>query len=199
MATREYLRAPHEKFFFPSPRESCSEEVLRDKAGQRLDNLISVEFPKLDLIDDVVYPQLRKSLINMTALLERADFEVEKTTIHMDDSTHLLIELSSISLPKEKKHRGPPVNSENVNDFMSKWNSLGVSAPYIEDGRWWVMVKRDFQRADDILKAKIGSVPLGKDVKRQGKFSISSGKDLLQVMHLSALTHHFDERMPWQR
>ena len=199
MATREYLKAPHEKFFFPSPQETWDAETLRDKAGKRLDNLISIEFPKLDLIDDVVYPQLRKSLVNMTALLERADFDVEKTTIHVDDSTHLLIELSSISLPKEKKHRGPPVNSENVNEFLSKWNSLGVSAPYVDDGRWWVMVKREYQRADELLKAKIGSVPLGKDVKEQGKFAIESGRGLLQERHLPALTHHFDERMPWQR
>jgi len=199
MATREYLKAPHEKFFFPSPQETWDAETLRDKAGKRLDNLISIEFPKLDLIDDVVYPQLRKSLVNMTALLERADFDVEKTTIHVDDSTHLLIELSSISLPKEKKHRGPPVNSENVNEFLSKWNSLGVSAPYVDDGRWWVMVKREYQRADELLKAKIGSVPLGKDVKEQGKFAIESGRGLLQDRHLPALTHHFDERMPWQR
>lgn len=199
LASREYLKAPDKKFFFPAEREVWGVEVLSERAGKRLDNLVSVTFPKLDLIDDVVYPQLRKSLVNMAALLERADFEVEKTAIHVDGLTHLLIELSSMTLPKEKKHRGPPVNSENVNDFLSKWNALGISAPYVEGSRWYVLVKREFERADDLLKAKMKDVPLGKDVKRQGGLEVESGRDLLGEKHLAALTRHFDERMPWQR
>jgi tRNA nucleotidyltransferase (CCA-adding enzyme) len=199
LASREYLKAPDKKFFFPAERDPWAEAVLRERAGKRVENLVSVTFPKLDLIDDVVYPQLRKSLVNMASLLDRADFEVEKTTIHVDGLTHLLIELSSIALPKERKHRGPPVNSENVNDFLSKWNSLGVSAPYVEASRWYVMVKREFERADDLLRAKMKDVPLGKDVKKQGGLEVMSGKELLGEKHLAALTHHFDERMPWQR
>jgi len=199
MASREYLKGPALKFFFPAERETWSAERLREVAGDRLKNIVSVVFPKLDLIDDVVYPQLRKSLVNMAAMLERADFEVEKTTIHVDSETHLLIELADISLPKEKRHRGPPVNSENVNDFLSKWNSLGTSKPYIESGRWYVMVSRDYERADALLSAKLADIPLGKDVKAQGGFEIESGEQLLEKRHLAALTRHFDQRMPWER
>jgi len=199
LASREYLRSPDRKFFFPAVVEAWSAATIRERVGKRLGNLVSVTFPKLDLIDDVVYPQLRKSLVNMAALLERADFEVEKTTIHVDGLTHLLIELSSVTLPKERKHRGPPVNSENASDFLSKWNSLGMSAPYIDGGRWYVMVRREFERADDLLRAKASEVPLGKDVKKQGGLEFESGKELLGEKHFAALTHHFDERMPWQR
>ena len=199
LASREYLRRPDRKFFFPAVVEAWSAATIRERVGKRLGNLVSVTFPKLDLIDDVVYPQLRKSLVNMAALLERADFEVEKTTIHVDGLTHLLIELSSVTLPKERKHRGPPVNSENASDFLSKWNSLGMSAPYIDGGRWYVMVRREFERADDLLRAKASEVPLGKDVKKQGGLEFESGKELLGEKHFAALTHHFDERMPWQR
>lgn len=199
MASREYLKNPGRKFFFPASLEAWSAEKVKGVAGKRLENIVSVVFPKLDLIDDVVYPQLRKSLVSMTALLERADFEVEKTTIHVDSETHLLIELASISLPKEKKHRGPPVNSENVNDFLSKWNSLGVSKPYVESGRWYVTVSRDYERADALLSARLKDIPLGKDVKEQGGFEIESGYRLLDERHLEALTRHFDERMPWER
>jgi len=199
LASREYIAAPGRKFFFPAEREVWSAEELRQRAGKRLESLLSVTFAKLDLIDDVVYPQLRKSLVNIAALLERADFEVEKTSIHVDGLTHLLIELESMSLPNERKHRGPPVNSENVNDFLSKWNSLGISAPYVEGGKWYVMVKRQFKRADDLLRSKMMDVPLGKNVKEQGGLEMNSGKELLADEHLAALTRHFDERMPWQR
>lgn len=199
LASREYLAAPATKFFFPGERTAWDPDKIKEAAGKRLSNLVAVTFPKLDLIDDVVYPQLRKSLAGITALLERADFEVEKSTIHVDDAIHLLVELQSISLPDEKKHRGPPVNSENVSSFLAKWNSLGMSEPFVESGRWYVVIKREFSLADDLIRAKLGDAPLGKDVKREGGFEVESGKTLLAEKYLAALTRHFDERMPWQR
>ena len=199
LACREYLASPSMKFFFPVERAVWDPDKAKDVAGKRLGNLVAVTFPKLDLIDDVVYPQLRKSLAGISALLERADFEVEKSTVHVDGETHLLVELQSISLSDDKKHRGPPVNSENVSSFLAKWNSLGMSEPFVEAGRWYVVIKRKYPRADDLLNAKLADAPLGKDVKRQGGFEVESGKALLAERHLAVLTHHFDERMPWQR
>ncbi len=198
-AAREYLTSPSRKFFFPVARRTWSPERIKEVAGERLANIMSMSFPRLNLIDDVVYPQLRKSLAAVTALLERSDFGVEKTTIHVDDSTHLLVELASIALPKPRRHRGPPVNSENVDEFLAKWKTLGVSAPYVESGRWYVMAERQYTRADDLLKAQLKALPLGKDVKKQGDIALSSGQAVLVEEHLAALTHHFDERMPWQR
>ncbi len=199
MASRVYLSHEDRRFFFPSSPEVWAADRVHSVAGGRLSNLISVSFPKLDLIDDVLYPQLRKSLTAMTSLLERAEFEVEKSTIHVDEKTHLLIELDSRVLPKTRKHRGPPVNSENVNEFLAKWNSIGVSAPYIEDGRWWVMAQREYEKADDLLRAKMSQIPLGKDVKKIDEMTIEADDELLSKGNLAALTHHFDERMPWER
>ena len=199
MASRVYLSREDIRFFFPAPPETWSAERIKSVAGKRLMNLIAVTFPKLDLIDDVLYPQLRKSLTAITALLERAEFEVEKTTIHVDEQTHLLVELSSRVLPKTRKHRGPPVNSENVNEFLAKWNTMGKSAPYIEDGRWWVMVQREHESAENLLRAKLGEIPLGKDVKKLKGIGVEADDALLAGNHLAALTHHIDERMPWER
>ncbi len=199
MASRAYLSKEDRKFFFPTSPEAWTAERIRSVAGARVENLIGVSFPKLDLIDDVLYPQLRKSLSAMAALLERAEFEVEKSTIHVDEQTHLLLELESRVLPKTRKHRGPPVNSENVNEFLAKWNAIGVSAPYIEDGRWWVMAQREYEKADDLLKAKLHQIPLGKDVKKLDGLAIEADDDLLTKKNLASLTHHFDDRMPWER
>lgn len=199
VASREYLRSPKIEFFFPKELEAWSAGRLKEMVGSRLGNVLSVDFPKLDLIDDVTYPQLRKSLGAVTALLERSDFEIEKTSILVDRECHLVVELVSMCLPKTRKHRGPPVNSENVSEFLAKWNSLGVSKPYTEDGRWYVMTERQYERADDFVRAKIATLPLGKDVQKQGGFEVATGDALLDDRHLAALTHHFDDRMPWQR
>lgn len=199
VSSREYLKSPRPEFFFPRPVEVWSPEKVREVAGARLQKIMSVDFPKLDLIDDVTYPQLRKTLSAITALLERSEFEIEKTSILVDDESHLLVELTTMSLPETRKHRGPPVNSENVNEFLAKWNSLGVSKPYTEAGRWYVMTVREFERGDELVRAKISTLPLGKDVQKQGKFEVVSGEGLLDKRHLAALTHHFDDRMPWQK
>ncbi len=199
IASREYLAKPDMRFFFPSKRKAWTVSELKGIAGKRIGDTISISFEKLDLVDDVVYPQLRKSLSAITALLERADFEVEKTSIFIDDSTHLLVELKSIELSKERKHRGPPVKSENVGEFLAKWDRDGHAKPYVEDGRWWVMTERAWTRGDEMLKAKIKDIPLGKDVKKLKDFAIESDGSLLDESHMAALTNHFDERMPWQR
>jgi len=199
MASREYLRAPSARFFFPNGRGVLSQEDLRARAGGRLDRIVSVSFPKLDLIDDVLYPQLRKSLNAIAALLQRNDFSVEKSTMHVDDRIHLVLELESLSLPKERKHRGPPVNSENVGDFLDKWRTLGMSAPYVEDGRWFVMARREHERADELVRVKLRELTLGKDVKKLDSFEVLTGEGLLREGPLAALTHHFEERMPWER
>jgi len=199
MASREYLAGPDAKFFFPKERQPWTPSKIKDVAGKRLHNTISVTFAKLDLIDDVVYPQLRKSLTSMAALLERTDFGVEKTSIFVDDQTHLLVEVTAMVLPGERKHRGPPVKSENVNEFLAKWKGKGQSEPYIEDGRWWVMTQRQWTRGDELVKSKLGEIPLGKDVKKLKQFTVESDDHLLSKEHLAALTNHFDDRMPWQR
>jgi len=198
-ASREYLAGPEMRFFFPNPLVVWDATTLHMAAEDRLANVIAVTFPKLDLIDDVSYPQLRKSLSSVAALLERHDFEVEKTSVHVDDESHLLVELAVMTLPKERKHRGPPVNSENSAEFLAKWQTLGVSKPYVEDGRWYVMVKRKYLRGDDLVRDGLKDLTLGKDVRKAGDIEVHSGGSLLEERHLNALTHHFDERMPWQR
>jgi len=199
IASRVYLKSQDMKFFFPAERKLWSASEVKAKAGKSIANMISITFPKLDLIDDVVYPQLRKSLVAVTAMLEREEFEIEKTSIFVDGETHLTVELVSMALPKTRKHRGPPVKSENVAEFLEKWNSGGVSPPFVEGGRWYVMTERKWVRGDDLVRARLPSLPLGKDVKAQGRFSIESGSGLLEKPHLGAMTSHFDGRMPWER
>jgi tRNA nucleotidyltransferase (CCA-adding enzyme) len=198
-ASREYLRSPSEKFFFPPERSAWPSSRVEEVAGARLGNIVSVSFPKMDLIDDVVYPQLRKSLSAAVALLERKEFEVERTSMHVDGLAHLVIELASMTLPDERRHRGPPDNSENVKEFLAKWRGKGLSPPYVDRGRWYVVARRDVTRGDELLGRGLRSLRLGKDVKKIREFSVMTGPEMLGGEHLAALTNHFDERAPWER
>lgn len=198
-ASREYLESPSERFFFPKDRRAWSAEKVRAAAGPRLGNIVSVSFPKMDLIDDVAYPQLRKTLSAAVSMLEREEFEVERTSIHVDGRAHLVMELASAELPEERRHRGPPEHSENAKAFLAKWRSLGVSKPFLDRGRWFVMARREHTHADDLLRAQVRKLRLGKDVKKVQDIAVLTGPDMLEKGHLGALTNHLDERYPWER
>ena len=159
-AARAYLAGPDVRFFFPKALRSWSIEKILDAAGPRIDNMLVVSFVALNLIDDVLYPQLRKSLASMTALLRRNDFDVAKTTIDAKRDVSILIELEAIELSESRVHRGPPSGSPNTHEFLAKWGDSGLSAPYEEDGRWYVVVEREYRRAD-ILPAALESAASG--------------------------------------
>jgi tRNA nucleotidyltransferase (CCA-adding enzyme) len=199
MASRAYLEDPGAKFFFPAERRSWQKARIAKAASGRLENILAVSFERLDLIDDVFYPQLRKSLSSMTALLRRADFEVVGTTISVEDEVVILIELSSIRLPRERVHRGPPVGSPNEFEFHAKWNDAGLSKPYKDGGRWYVVVERKHMLADALLREKLSSLTLGKDVKKVKSFEVASGEALLNRRYATALTGYLDESLPWER
>jgi tRNA nucleotidyltransferase (CCA-adding enzyme) len=199
LASREYLEAPDVKFFYPLERGDWQKAEIEKVAGGRLENSIVVSFERLELVDDVLYPQLRKSLASMKAVLRRNDFEVVGTAVSVDRESHLLIELSSIRLPRERVHRGPPAGSPNEHEFLAKWDNAGLSKPYTEGGRWFVVVEREHKRADALLKKSLPSLTLGKDVRKIRDFEVVSGSELLERRYAGVLTDYLDERMPWER
>ncbi|HUV61868.1 MAG TPA: CCA tRNA nucleotidyltransferase [Thermoplasmata archaeon] len=199
-AARAYMAEPGAQFFFPRAFRSWSADRLRAAAGERQDAFVAVSFEKLDLIDDVFYPQIRKSVASMVSLLKRNEFDVVKTTLDVDDRVDVLIELESMELPRERVHRGPPVGTPNAHEFLAKWDSAGLSKPYKERGRWFVVIEREHPRADALLAEKISSLTLGKDIKKLRSFEVSSGRKLVDDRRYARiLTKHLDERMPWKR
>lgn len=198
-AARSYGEKPDIRFFYPKKRRTWTQARISKAADGRLDNFIIVSFELLDLIDDVLYPQLRKSLAAVTSLLRRRDFEVLGSAIVVDDEVNLLLELESMRLPKERIHRGPPAGSPNEHEFLAKWKSAGLSEPYTERGRWFVVVEREYRRGDTLVRERIDSLTLGKDIKKIKEFEIASGRRLLDKRYAAALTDYLDDMMPWER
>ncbi|UCE81215.1 MAG: CCA tRNA nucleotidyltransferase [Methanobacteriota archaeon] len=198
-AARAYMKKADLRFFYPREQKNWDVERIREEAGERIESFLVVSFEKLDLIDDVLYPQLRKSIVSMTSLLRRNDFEVVRTGMDVHSTVDVLIEVESMELPRERIHKGPPVNSPNSQEFLSKWDAAGLSKPFKEDGRWFVVVERRHRRADGLLRESISSLTLGKDIRKIQSFEIASGKQLLTNRYARLLTEYLDERMPWER
>ncbi len=61
-------------------------------------------------------------------------------------------------MPNIKKHLGPPLEREvECENFLTKYanNKTVISGPYIEDGRWVVMVPRKTTDVAVLLKEKL--------------------------------------------
>jgi tRNA nucleotidyltransferase (CCA-adding enzyme) len=71
---------------------------------------VAVTFDAPDLLDDELYPQLRKSLAGIGDALARRGFAVLRREAFADDRAVLFFELAVAELPAVERHQGPPVH-----------------------------------------------------------------------------------------
>ncbi len=137
---RSFLRSPSAKYF-RQKRAGLSADSLMKKAKARGTRLISVSFARPDVVDDVLFPQLRRSAKRVRGMLEDAEFRVLGQDVWCDGNECLLFfELLVWRLPGTRKVTGPPVFSRKHSDqFIKKYK--GKSRLWVE-GKNWVTESR---------------------------------------------------------
>lgn len=143
---KRFLEKPDKSFFF---RESASLSAAESKVlAERKTKFLLVSFKRPDVIDDVLYPQLRRALSRMKSILEENDFYVVRSYEFSNSESILLFELAVWHVPDIKKMIGPPIFSKKHSDeFLSKYNSA-----YLEENTWVAEKKREFLTPSDLLK-----------------------------------------------
>lgn len=170
---RGYLKRPGRAFFFPPPRPVLSVEEAATILSRRGTSLYAIVLPTPPHIEDIVVPQLRKSMDAIRNLLERHGFSVNRADCEMhEEVSMILFELLVDELPAVTRHAGPPVwNYVNATRFSAKYLACGpddlFSGPFIEDGFSIVEKRRAYTRAGDLLRSpEVLRVALGKHVKQ---------------------------------
>lgn len=149
--SREYLKNPQSAYFFREP-----EHYTRVKGTA----LYRIDFT-VDVIDDILFPQLRKTRDYLVRMLETHGFCVFNTAVY---DSGILLELSVFELPPFKKHIGPPIyEEEHCDRFLEKHKTI-----HIQNDRIYAVVKRKYVRAEGLLQRLLA--------KRQG-----FGKDLMKA------------------
>jgi tRNA nucleotidyltransferase (CCA-adding enzyme) len=207
-AAKEYLKNPHESFFFPRQRKARPEEVI-SKFKERKTSLIALIFPRPDVVDDILYPQMKKARAAIVKLLEAMDFRVLGSTFFIREHGCIFMELESMRMPSLKLHRGPPVNSEHEGRFLKKHsrNSHKLSGPFIRGNRWYVYIKRRYTDASNFLKEFIEQENL--EVKgipsyiaegiRDKRTEIRLDADAISAEFAVDILEYFEPRFPWER
>lgn len=170
---RGYIAGPSMDFFEFRPVSPIDAGAFDRTLAARGTALHAIRFPTPNLIEDIVVPQLRRSLEGVSHLLARNGFVVNRADCAMGpDHCILVFELLVDALPAVARHQGPPVwNGENAAKFLGKYQDAPAEAliagPYIEDGRYVVEVPRRHRTAAALLGSdELLGVSLGKHVRR---------------------------------
>jgi len=143
----EFLKRPSEKFFFSKKEKLSGKEITTLKERETL--FVAYKMQKPDIIDDILYPQLRRSLRRIETMLNHEDFSAIRSYEFSDEKkAYMILELDIFSLPEIKKMIGPPIFvSKHVEEFKTKYKRTSV-----EGTRLVAEKNRDFPLAIDFLK-----------------------------------------------
>jgi tRNA nucleotidyltransferase (CCA-adding enzyme) len=166
---RGYLEEPSEHFFSLPVEHTITREELAALLAARGTALYAITFPTPPYIEEVIVPQLKRSVIALAEHLERNGFVVHHAHYSMlPDRCIFLFELLVADLPKIRTHSGPPVwNRVNALKFREKHITSSLPGPYIRNGHYEMEVFRDFTNARDLLVSEsLLQVSLGKRVRQ---------------------------------
>lgn len=206
-ACKSYLKNPKITYFFPNDIKPWSLEKIKKELEKQNCKYISVKFDKPDIIDENLYPQIRKTARSIKEACERLDFKIFDTNYYInskENKIYIILKTEKKGLPKTVRHAGPPLKlKKNAEDFKDKWkNDARVTKkPYQENGRLYIEMKRAFVDISDFLKNKLKNLSLGKDLDGliNKKYEILGQKSLTNDDLKKFWTEYLDEKMSWER
>lgn len=203
-ASSEYAKNPVDSFFFPTEVTLWSVEKILEALKPFC--VVGLSFPRpVSLIAENLYPQVRKSLKSIVELAERFDFVVDDFLYAIDDEKIFLILFVREEILSETLiHAGPPVKVEkNALDFKKKWENdeRRVRGPWVEDGRLFVEIKRQYKDIYSLLENEVLAASLGKDLEDfiRKDLVVCQKQDLVLESLRRFWTLVLDDRFSWER
>ncbi|CAJ36491.1 CCA tRNA nucleotidyltransferase [Methanocella arvoryzae] len=179
-ACRRFQKAPSLDMFFPPPVEPVDEPELLEIIDDRGTLLLTITFRAPDIVEDTLYPQLRKAEESVVRMLELHEFKVYRSGVWSNGKRcAIVLEMLVWSLPNIERHLGPPLEQrEHADRFRDKYPDA-----YVFGYRYAVDIPRKYPRADELIRARLTSCALGKQVSESIRqdFIVLSGTSVLSV------------------
>jgi tRNA nucleotidyltransferase (CCA-adding enzyme) len=145
-----FLEKPSLSAFFP-PKVRVSHADMAKRVRSRGTMLLAVRFSRPDVIDDVLWPQLRRTAQRLENIMKEYEFGVVGHDVHADGECIILLELDKWKLPKLRRLQGPGVFAkERVDEFTKKYKYVGKV--WQEKGIMFAEVPRTFRDAAEKLR-----------------------------------------------
>jgi len=190
-ASRCYLARPEIEMFFPLGENVLTDQEIIGRMRERGSHMLLVEFKAPDVVEDVLFPQLRKAEESARAMLERHGFRALRSDVYQAAGlAGMLFEMEVAELPAVSKRFGPPAwEGEHLSRFLSA-HIQKLSGPYLEDGRAVIEVRRKYTQAWKLLDKEILNLALGKHIAAQIRagYRIYYDIEILEVKDLEFRT-----------
>jgi tRNA nucleotidyltransferase (CCA-adding enzyme) len=156
----EFNRKPGVNFFEKKSLE-VDEFAIKKELGKR-GNFLVLEIDAIEEPEDIVYPQMRKTLRRVKKKLRDHEFRVYDSGFYIGSSIRVFFELDG-SLPGVRYQKGPKVfhGSKHLEEFTSKYENV-----FIGDDRVYAKIDREFESPRQLLKEFLGGSK--KDLMEKG-------------------------------
>jgi len=206
LASQEYLAHPRREFFAMEEEEPVWTEAEAKRTWEQRRTTVTVlRLPAPDLVDDILYPQLRKAERGLSSLAEARGFEVLNTSSAVSEGRiAVLLETDRAELGEVRPQEGPPVGVPQTGSFLEKWTDPKrrvLQGPYVEaQGRLRIEVPRPPRHIREILQGSLEEIPLGRDLRSLLRPEVHF-EDLSEVLGdpavRKALRGLWSKRLPW--
>ena len=167
VACRNFLKNPTKEYFKDRIINTDKKELL-DEFEKRGTKCYVLSFNVPELPDDVIYPQITKTMNSFINVSEMYDFNIIESNYFIDSNNiaNIILEYTVDKLSNVKIHQGPLVKyNENGFNFKEKYPQA-----YIKNNKWIAVSERKYktvqEMVENIVKKENRSIlKLGKNIK----------------------------------
>lgn len=158
LLARAFVKKPNESFF-AEKKNTHSAAKVQQLLQTRGTKFVVVEMKKPNIIEDISFPQLKRSEKNICRELQKSGFKV-LGSCDLYANGQMLFEVANAELPRVKKLVGPPAWLEkNTAQFLKGKKPL--RGPYLEDEKICIDVVQSETEVEKILKKIFASSTTG--------------------------------------
>jgi tRNA nucleotidyltransferase (CCA-adding enzyme) len=148
-ACKDFIENPSKDFFFKKEVKPYTVKELSKEFKRRGTRWYLISFEKPEVLDDILYPQLRRGIRAIDKMLEQNGFKVLRTDFYCSKECVLAFEMETWQVPKIMKNIGPDIYSKHAEQFLKHYKESKV---FIEGENWVVETEREFTIVLHFLK-----------------------------------------------
>lgn len=161
--SREFMEKPKFEFFFPKKQKIAKKRLVKD-AIDRGTTVISIDFVHPGVVEDILYPQLRRFKDAVRRELTDHGFNLLHSWVFGDEECGIGVEIETELIPKHQIVPGPSIFNppEHQKKFMKKYKKV-----WFEDDRYVAEIERDYRNIHELMRKHILKGPV-KKLKENG-------------------------------
>jgi tRNA nucleotidyltransferase (CCA-adding enzyme) len=146
---KDFIKKPSKDFFFMQETKPYSLKEVKKEFKKRGTRWYLISFERPDILDDILYPQLRRCMRSVERLLEQNGFKILRSDFYCNNDCVLVFEMETWQVPKIMKNIGPDIYSSHAEQFLKHYKESKV---FIEGENWVVETEREFTTMLHFLK-----------------------------------------------